>query len=482
MPQKIKSLEEKIKAKKFELLRMEKELNDLLCSQGLEEERSTGTWEYFFEDDNFKWSDEVYDIFEVSKHNTNLFTNYWHHLKKKEQVQLRREFQKILDKKSTYFEIFQTISIPKEDGDVKIKKLQCIGYPLMMNEVIIGVKGVMEVLQAQDTGIYNLSNFFDASIDLQCIANENGYFIRVSPSWSQLTGYSEMELCSQPFTNFVHPDDLQNTIEETISLTAGNDTMNFQNRYITKHGEVIVLDWKSRKDALTGLFYCTARDITQEVKQKEVLQSHLMEKEILIKEIHHRVKNNLQIISSLLSLQAKISGKSHPELSAIYADSMHRIQSMAAIHEMFYRSKTLDQLLFNDYIEKLTSDLLVSFYGENVKVKLNLTLEPVYFNLDTCIPLGLLTNEIVTNSLKHGLKDVDNPELTIRLIKLDKTYFELTIGDNGQNEFNPAQTETLSMGLTIIESMVEQLDGKIEHRNLPEGNFYIIKFQEQKAI
>ncbi|MCC5922901.1 MAG: PAS domain-containing protein [Crocinitomicaceae bacterium] len=482
MPERILTLKEKINAQKSALAQMEQDLHLLLNEQSLGKHRSAGTWQYYFHGDVFDWSDEIYTIFGVTKEHKNLFSNYWQHLKKKEQIQLRRKFEHILEKKIAYFEVFQNISIPLKSGIIESKKLQCIGYPLIENQEIIGVKGVMEVIEAKDTGVYSLTNFFDASLDLQCIANENGYFIKVSPSWTEITGYSEMELCSQPFTNFVHPEDLNNTIEETKSLTQGNDSVNFQNRYITKQGDEIILDWKSRKDPLTGLFYCTARDISLEVKQKEELQSHLIEKEILIKEIHHRVKNNLQIISSLLSLQAKISGQRHPELHAIYADSRHRIQSMAAIHEMFYRSKSLDKLLFSNYIEKLTTDLLVSFYGANVGVQLHMDLEPIYFNLDTCIPLGLLTNEVVTNALKHGLKDAKDPVLTVRLKKLDKSNFELTIGDNGKSEFNPARTQTLSMGLTIIESMVEQLDGKIEHRNLLEGNFYIIKFQEQKAI
>jgi two-component sensor histidine kinase len=280
---------------------------------------------------------------------------------------------------------------------------------------------------------------------------------------------------------FVHPDDRGRTINKAEDLHNNYQALNFENRYVSKSGKPVILSWNSTTDDLTGLIYCTVRDVTKERRAKDKLISNLSEKEILLKEIHHRVKNNLQIISSLLSLQSGLNTK-HSDLTNLYNESQNRIKSMAAIHEMFYKSENLDTIDFSRYLKKLISDLIHTFRGPNNKISLDLKSSIVWVNLDTAIPLGLIINEVITNSLKHGIKAGTKGVITARFEKLDDQNFKLLIGDNGVGSKNIIdKNKENTLGITLITSLVEQLDGSIKQIKEMPGTVYEIIFKQVKS-
>ncbi|GEM_PF-1786755 len=199
-------------------------------------------------------------------------------------------------------------------------------------------------------------------------------------------------------------------------------------------------------------------DVTdQKLKEKEIRTS-LLEKEALIKEIHHRVKNNMQIISSLLEL--KKSKVTSEESISVINDSKNRIRSMALIHEKLYSSKNLANIDLSEYITDL-SNLLLYHYDLNKAVKINLDLKNIQFDVNAMAPIGLLLNELLTNSLKHAFQKTKKGNIFIKLESDDMIKFELTYGDDGPGlpkDFNIDDGKTL--GFQLIKSLINQLEGE----------------------
>lgn len=220
-----------------------------------------------------------------------------------------------------------------------------------------------------------------------------------------------------------------------------------------------------------------AQAAKEEIGEKnDLLEKSLKERDILLKEIHHRVKNNLQVITSLLSLQANYI--SDEKVKALLRYSQYRIQSMAIIHEMLYRSKDLSKIAYARYIESLVKHLVSSMKGSENNVEIEIDAPDVYFNIDTAIPLGLMINEIITNALKYGLPGNANGKVTIRIQKNKNPHYTLFIGDDGVGF--PEQVnfrESTSLGILLMHNLALQLKGSIE-KTKEKGTHYIVTFQE----
>ncbi|MCE5214704.1 MAG: sensor histidine kinase, partial [Methanobacterium sp.] len=203
----------------------------------------------------------------------------------------------------------------------------------------------------------------------------------------------------------------------------------------------------------------------------------LMEKEVLLKEIHHRVKNNLQIIASLLDLQEGYV-KEDPAAVNVLEESKNRVVSMAMIHEMIYQSKDLGHINFADYIRNLTSNLFHS-YGASSNINAITTVRDIYLNIETAIPLGLLITELVSNSLKYAFPEGMKGNLNVELDSKGEE-FELIIRDDGVGIPEEIDFDTEStLGLRLVHSLVNQLDGVIQ-MDRTNGTQYTITFKELK--
>lgn len=219
-----------------------------------------------------------------------------------------------------------------------------------------------------------------------------------------------------------------------------------------------------------------AHDISEKKKSNIEIVESLKEKEILLKEIHHRVKNNLQVISSILNLQS--SFVTDENTLDILQESRNRIRSMAIIHENLYRTEDFSSINFSNYLENLTTNL-VSSYRIHEEVVLDLNLEEVDLVLDQAIPSGLLVNEIITNALKYAWGPGVKGTISINLKDVDGIVY-LEISDDGvglPSEFTEMESDTL--GLQLVITLVEQLDGEIEV-DIKKGTKYLIKFDNIK--
>ncbi|MFX0558214.1 sensor histidine kinase [Maribacter sp. CXY002] len=214
-------------------------------------------------------------------------------------------------------------------------------------------------------------------------------------------------------------------------------------------------------------------------KSKKELTVQMHEKETLIKEVHHRVKNNLQTVSSLLSLQSR--NIAELKMKNMLKSTQNRVISMAMVHEMLYMRNDISQIEYKSYVQELSEYLIRSIKGVDSKVNLKIDIPEIKLGIDTAIPLGLLINEAVTNALKYGFSDEEEGEIYIALKKeLDKQYV-LNIGDNGVG-FPESVTykNTKSLGLKLIYNLTRQLKGTIQRDNSKKGTNYIITFQEIK--
>lgn len=218
-------------------------------------------------------------------------------------------------------------------------------------------------------------------------------------------------------------------------------------------------------------------------KQSEVLQDKnktietaLKEKELLVKEVHHRVKNNFQIVSSLLELQTNdIEDKKALQL---IEDGQNRLRSMAIIHQKLYQNK--DGLIdFNDYISLLVREL-ASLYASDKKIDINIDIDKIYFDIDTAIPLGLIINELVTNAYKYAFKEKKEGRLNISIHKSEEDYI-LKVFDNGPGlNTQPNFDKIRSTGLRLVKRLAKQVYGNIEYLN-KGGAYFVINFKDTTA-
>jgi PAS domain S-box-containing protein len=221
---------------------------------------------------------------------------------------------------------------------------------------------------------------------------------------------------------------------------------------------------------------CVCRDITERIEAEQFVLNSLKEKEVLLKEIHHRVKNNMQIVSSLLNLQL---AQLHDEHSrTLFMEAQNRIASMALVHEKLYQSNDLARIDFTEYLRELT-DNLASMLGaklRNIVFKLNCS--SIQLGIDTAIPCGLIINELVSNAYKHAFPNGGPGMVTLSLARQDDGKLLLEMQDTGRGL--PADLDvrkTKSLGMQLVHTLVQQLRGTIEMRS-ENGAHFTLRLQE----
>ncbi|MCZ7406428.1 MAG: PAS domain S-box protein, partial [Candidatus Methanoperedens sp.] len=310
-----------------------------------------------------------------------------------------------------------------------------------------------------------------------------------SPEQRHIYGWSPEEPVTLPaFLKHVHPDDRERIVEAVRRAhdPAGNGTFDVEHRIVDRNGAIHWLSTRSRTHFEGEGSSChpvrtvgASADLTERKRAEEKIEASLKEKETLLREIHHRVKNNMQIVSSLLGLQAEsIKEEKYLEM---FRDSRNRIMSMYIIHEKLYRSRDLEKIEFNEYIRDLANGLLQSHGVEAGKVELNINVGDTSLGIDFAIPCGLIINELITNSLKYAFPDGREGKISILLHPLDKNMFELAVSDNGVGFPGGVDfRKTESLGLRLVTILAEnQLHGQID-LNRTGGTEFRIKFKGVK--
>lgn len=231
---------------------------------------------------------------------------------------------------------------------------------------------------------------------------------------------------------------------------------------------------KNKNGEFDGSF-AMLTDITPQKEYEEKIKTALKEKELLLSEIHHRVKNNMQIISSLLNLQnSYLNDEKDLEL---FIESQNRVKSMALIHEKLYRSKDLVEIDFAEYIRDLVYYLFYTYIDDPERIKIDFNTYPLNLNIETAIPCGIIINELVTNSIKHAFPENMSGKITTTL-KKQNNEFILTIKDDGIGFPENIDFRNIdSLGLRLVSNLVDQIDGKI-NMTLNSGTEFKITFKE----
>lgn len=297
-----------------------------------------------------------------------------------------------------------------------------------------------------------------ALVDLQ------GRWLRVNPMLCEILGRSEPELLAVTFQDITHPSDLQTDLELMQGLLAGESShYHMEKRYLQKDGSpvwcLLSVSLVRSVDGDPRYFVSQVQDISQRKAAEAETQQSLREKEMLLREIHHRVKNNLQIVSSILRLaRTKLTEPAHQEL---FDECQGRIRSMGLIHEQLYRAEALGRIDFAEHLRQLCQ-LARQMWGSASKVELALELEMVWLDLDTAVPLGLIANEVISNAFKHAFPGGRAGKVSIAL-QTHADLLSLTIRDNGVGlgkSFDLGRSN--SLGMRIVTSLARQIRGEFE--------------------
>ena len=306
----------------------------------------------------------------------------------------------------------------------------------------------------------------------------------LSGSHTEITGYTPQEINSfrEGWLHIVHPEDVEIfglPPEEKINSEAGQE---YLYRIIRKDGEIRwlvdrmkpICDEKGRIVSILG----AARDITPRKRVEEQLEESLREKEVLLKELYHRTKNNMQLINAMLNIQSQtIQDES---LQKKLKDIEVRIHSMALVHQELYDSGNLTQIMLDDYIRTLLNDVISNYSELAGNISINLSLEPVPVYIDSAIPCGLVINELLINIIKHAFPCEQDEEISINLTSNGNGEIQLSIKDNGcgvEDESELRKKETF--GIPTVYTLVEhQLGGSIR-LEIDNGLKWTIVFEEK---
>jgi hypothetical protein len=223
-------------------------------------------------------------------------------------------------------------------------------------------------------------------------------------------------------------------------------------------------------------FVVLGYDITEQKRTEAQIRASLAEKEVLLREIHHRVKGNLQVVSSLLNLQSRYV--TEPAAQEVFRDSQNRVRAMALLHEQLYRSDDLAHVPLASYVQKLIPQLVHSYVADTARIRLLVDVDDVGVTLETAMPCGLMLNELVSNALKHGFPQGRTGEVSIKLRAEDGGRFVLRVSDTGVGlppHFDIHHAAT--MGMQLVHTLVEQLHGTLHVEDGP-GTTIEIRFGE----
>ncbi len=321
------------------------------------------------------------------------------------------------------------------------------------------------------------------SVIYTCQPNRKRACTFVSENISQLFGYEVWQYLKDAhfWAERIHPEDLPVVLARMDDLFAVGE-LTVEYRFLHQNGhyrwlrDAMKLSQDGQKHPIEIIG--SVVDISDRKWAEDQIRTSLKEKEVMLKEIHHRVKNNLQVISSLLKLQAGYI--KDDRILEVFKESQNRVRAMALVHEKLYQSEDLAKTDFAEYIRSLVTDLFRSYAVSARVINLHLDVEEVRLSIDTAIPCGLIINELVSNSLKYAFPGNQSGEIRISLRADQPDHYHLTVADNGTSF--PAGLDfrrTKSLGLQLVCNLTKQLQGTIDLTFEPGATFKIT-FSDQK--
>jgi len=314
--------------------------------------------------------------------------------------------------------------------------------------------------------------------DALIVTNEQALITKVNSATNDLLGYSD-ELINQPLSIFLTGKDA----EKLMSLGEDESMDNYETQFVRKDGTLFPVSLSKaiihNNDGSVQGLVCVASDISERKKSEETIKKSLKEKEILLAEIHHRVKNNLAVISGIIQMQ--IWDAENESAEEVLQDSQMRVKSIALVHEKLYKSKTLSSIKFDNYIQDLINGIKKTYNHSEFQVTFETDIEPINFNINQAITCSLLLNELIVNAYKHAFDGRNEGTISIAMQEVDDLIIlELKddgIGVDGYSIWDDKQ----SLGMSLVKTLVQQLKGDIEEYG-GGGASYKISFKREQVI
>lgn len=449
-----------------------------------------GWWSYEVPENQVVLSDILYDILDLNKEE---FDSTFEAFIKLIHSEDRQKVDKVMEKARHTPEPIEFMLRIKKSKNEEVLHAQCRvqGQSNDKGE-LIHLSGVMQDVTDYQKAQEELkrrkelfeSLFLDSPVAIAMMDVE-GNVQKVNSSFEELFGYQEEELLGKNLLKHQLPEEQHDEIPESYEhLFADNPSSKYkEERRITKAGEVknllvgslpVLID-----DEIIAAFDIYT-DISKLRRIEKDLQNSLNEKKILLAEIHHRVKNNLAVISGLLELEA-MNWDKESSVYKVLTESKLRIHSMASIHEKLYQSKDFANISLENYISDLVETIYKSMHGQKKDVEIAMICDDVTLNINQAVSCALIINELVTNAFKYAFKTEHPGELEVKFTE-QQGMVTIVIGDNGPGL--PADFEVMaeeSLGHELISQLVKQLEGEINVKSSSDfGTRYEIRFEKRK--
>ncbi|AEH60271.1 signal transduction histidine kinase [Methanosalsum zhilinae DSM 4017] len=349
---------------------------------------------------------------------------------------------------------------------------KCIGQDLVViyHENITDRKIAEEKLKASEEKYKKLAESTDAILWEYDLLQDRWTY--VAPQVTDILGYPPEKWNDMQFwMDRIHPEDKENAVKYFSECMECGTARRFEYRFFRKDNSIAWIRDVLNVDTINKV-PVKLRGFMIDITEHKHLEE-LKKKELLLKEIHHRVKNNLQVIASLLNMQSR--NFDDDKIKDAFRDSQNRIRSMSLAHEKLYGSEKLANIELSDYIKSLENFIVQTHDTYKTKIYLINDLDTAYLDIDKTIPLGLILTELMTNSFKHAFPNRSEGTISIKFKTLDDGYL-LNISDDGIGISDEFDVETSkSLGLKIVNMLVQQLHASIEMTN-SNGTDYVIRF------
>jgi PAS domain S-box-containing protein len=389
----------------------------------------------------------------------------------------RVDFKQEIEKHG-FVDNYETVWIKKDGNPINVREFahairdengRIVAYEGTVEDITERKKARQKLIESEEK-FRTLVNAID---DIIFTVNREKNITGVFGNWLEIYGIEKESILDRSIYD-VFDIKSAKIHNEKITQTLQGKTVLYEWTFKKAYGEYVIYNMTSPLHNADNQIYgavSVGRDITEMKQTEGKLRNTLLEKEVLLKEVHHRVKNNLQIISSLLNLQReKISNSSVAEM---FLPAINRVRTMALVHEKLYQSEDFSDIDFSQYVTRL-ANVLVRSYGIQENVSLDIDIDNVSFPIDIAIPCGLLINELLSNSLKYAFPNGRDGIIHIRLEQLNRDEFMLNVGDNGIGLSDDYDLENAdSLGLRLVNMLTEQLKGQLTVERENGVDFYI---------
>lgn len=336
----------------------------------------------------------------------------------------------------------------------------------------IGLNGIMQVINKNintEDVLMKTQKYFhllmENSNEIVTILADDGTILFKNNAVKDVLGYEPVELIGSNEYYLIHRENKTELSGYLENCNKANTPSSFEHRCRHKNG-----NWKTLKSTITSVkdenrnsicFILHSHDISDKKILEDELRKSIFEKDMLIQELHHRVRNNMQIVLSILSLQSCRVDES--KYHSYFEESRHRIYAMALVHEKLYQSENMTEVDFLQYLVELINNLFKSYDINREQIRLRLDVKEIYFGIVEAVPCAMIFNELILNSIKHAFPDGRSGEIQVSIIRNHKGQNEIIVKDDGiglPGDFDILTSKTL--GMQIVQVLTKQVKGNLD--------------------